>query len=346
LELVVANDRPRVGDKVKAIFTVRNYGEQTFKAVKFLVKGRGPDGSIQDFAPIDNFVLGPDERYTYTEYRNFSMGGEHWFTPHYSPDGANWLDILFPNGESSRKEVTVDGPPVMEPISVEPSTIRQGEAVVISVTSSDDFGLRSVRWWSEGTGDEYLDKGREANCGEITRCSQRWPPLKWTGKDGQLAIYAEARDTADQVSEVVSTTITIAARFSLLIGSGPFTDQSVQNALGFGINWGELEEKIGEVVLVDFVSEEALPGPTGMAHRPDSAKELLAGAGYPDGFDAVLLFDPDDELAAKMADLVAAHLSAVGISSEYLWVASAGARDKFAAITGTGDEGGLLIERR
>ena len=346
LELVIADPTPRVGDEVQAIFTVRNYGGQTFKAVKFLVKGRGPDGSIQDFAPVDDFELEPGKEYTYIEYRTFSMGGKHWFTPHYSPDGENWLDILFPNGQSSRQEVIVDGPPIVERISIEPSTIHQGEAFVISVSASDDFGLQSIGWRGEDTGDEYLDKGRVASCGEITRCSQRWPPLKWTGKDGGFVIYAEARDTADQVSHEVTATITIAARFSLLIGGGPFANESVQNALGFGINWGELEEKIGEVVLVDFVSEEALPGPTGMAYRPDSAKELLAGAGYPNGFDAVLLFDPDDELAAKMADLVAAHLSAVGISSEYLWVASADARDKFATITGTGDEGGLLIERR
>ena len=346
LALVVASDRPRAGDNVKAIFMVRNYGGQTFRAAKFLVKGRGPDGSIQDFAPIDNFELEPGREYIYSEYRTFSMGGRHWFTPHYSPDGTSWLDILFPNDQSSRVEITVDGPPIVEQVSVEPSTIHQGEAFVISVSASDDFGLQSIGWRGEDTGNDYLDKGREASCGEITRCSQRWAPLKWTGKDGGFVIYAEARDTADQVSHEVTATITIAARFSLLIGGEPLADESVQNALGFGINWSELGEKIGEVVLVDFASEEALPGSTGMAYRPDSAKELLAGAGYPSGFGAVLLFDPDDELAARMADLVASYLSVVRIHTEYLWVAPADARDKFATIIATGDEGGLLIERR
>ena len=346
LELVTANPTPRVGDTVKAIFTVRNYGGQTFKAAKFLVKGRGPDGSIQDFRPIDNFELEPGVEYTYIEFRSFSMGGKHWFTPHYSPDGVHWFDILFPNDQPSRVEITVDGLPVVEQITVEPSTINQGEAFVISVTASDDFGLQSVRWWSEGTGDDYLDRGNEASCGEVTRCSQRWPPLKWTGKDGKFPIYAEARDTADQVSRAVSTTITIAARFSLLIGGWPFSNESVQNALGFGINWAALRKEIGEVVLVDFVTKETLPGPTGMAYRPDSAKELLAGAGYPNGFGVVLLFDPGDELAAKLADLVASQLSVVGIHSEYLWVASADARTKFGTVIAAGDEGGLLIERR
>ena len=239
LELVIADPTPRIGDSVKAIFTVRNYGGQTFKAAKFLVKGRGPDGSIQDFAPVDDFELEPGKEYTYSVYRKFSMGGKHWFTPHYSPDGVNWLDILFPNGQSSWKEIIVDGLPVVETISVEPSTIHQGEAFVISSTASDDFGLQSVGWWSKNTGDKYLDEGQEDSCGGITRCSQRWPPLKWTGRDGQFPIYVEARDIADQVSREMSATITILARFSLLVGGGPFADESVQNALGFGINWGE-----------------------------------------------------------------------------------------------------------
>ena len=99
------------------------------------------------------------------------------------------------------------------------------------------------------------------------------------------------------------------------------------------------------MVLVDFLSGETLSGPMSLAYRPDSAKELLAGAGYPDGFDAVLLFDPDDELAAKSADLVASYLSRVGIRHEYLWVAPANARTEFATLIAAG-EGGLLIERR
>jgi hypothetical protein len=322
---------------------VRNYGGQTFEAAKFLVKGRGPEGSYEDFAPIDNFVLGPGEEYTYTEFRSFSSGGKYWFTPHYSPDGAHWFDILWPNDKPNRVEIVVDGLPVVQSVSVEPSSILQGEAFVITVSASDDFGLQSIGWRSEGTGDEYLNRGREMDCGGITRCSQRWPPQTWTGRDGEFIIYAEALDTADQVSREFTATLTVAARFSLLVGGGPFAKESVQNALGFGINWGELGEEIGQVMLVDFASEETLPA---MTYNPASARELLAGAGYPDGFSAVLLFDPDDDLAARMADLVAGHLSEVGIRCEYLWVAPADARNKFATITGSGDEGGLLIERR
>ena len=344
-DLQISNLRPLVGEIITATFKVHNYGEQTFTPWRFGVKGRGPDDSIQDFYMIPDFSLDPGNGDTYLHSRSFPKPGRYWFTPHYSPDGANWLDVTWPDDRASRVEITVDSPPKVEGIHLEPPTINQGDAVVIGVIASDDFGVQSVRWWSKDTGDYYLDKGDQANCGGVTRCEQRWPALKWTGKDGRFTIYAQASDAAGQLSPVVSTTITVAAKFSLSIGGEAFANESVQNALGFGLNWAALRKEVGEVVLVDFLSGETLSGPMSLAYRPDSARELLAGAGYPDGFDAVLLFDPDDELAAKSADLVASYLSAVKIRPEYLWVVRADARTRFATTIAAG-ENGLLIERR
>jgi len=344
-DLRISNLRPLVGEIITATFEVHNFGGQTFTAWRFGVKGRGPDDSIQDFFMIPNFSLEPGDGYTYLQNRSFSKPGKYWFTPHYSPDGTNWFDITWPDGQRSRVEIIVDSPPVVESLRVEPPIINQGDAFVIGVIASDDLGVGSIRWWSEGTGDNYLDKGDKVSCGGASRCEYSWPRLKWTGSDGQFRIYAEARDMVGQASPVVSTTITIAARFSLSIGGGPFADESVQNALGFAINWVALQEEIGEVVLVDFLSKETLPGPMELAYRPDSARELLAGAGYPDGFDAVLLFDPDDESAAKLANLLRSYLSVVGIRSEYLWVGPADARTRLAALIAAG-ESGLLIERK
>lgn len=344
-DLQISSLKPLVGEIITATFKVHNYGGQTFTAWRFGVKGRGPDDSIQDFYMIPDFSLDPGTGYAYFQNRSFSAPGKYWFTPHYSPDRVNWLDITWPDGRTSRVEITVDSPPKVEGIHLEPPTINQGDAVVIRVIANDDFGVQSVRWWSKDTGDYYLDKGQGASCGGVTRCDHIWPALKWSGEDGVFSIYAEARDVVGQSSSVVSAKITVAARFSLSIGGGAFARESVQNAMGFGINWAALRGEVGEVVLVDFLSGETLPGSTGMAYRPDSARELLAGAGYPDGFDAVLLFDPDDELAAKLADLVASYLSAVKIRPEYLWVARADARTKFATLIAAG-ESGLLIERR
>ena len=346
--LEISNVSPLVGERVKATFKVRNYGEQTFEAAKLLVKGRGPDDSIQDFRPIDNFLLDPGAEYTYSEYRSFSAPGKYWFTPHYSPDGVwNWLDITWPDGRPSVVELTVlqDNTPEVR-IYVEPSTIYQGATAVIEITASDDFGVQSIRWWSEDIGDESLNQGGEfVYDGGIGSFDKSWT-LTWTGKNGKFTIYAQARDTAGQLSSVASTTITVlpTATFSLLVGGGPFNDTSVQVALGFAVNWAALREEIGEVVLVGFSSGETLAGPTEPAYDLNLARKLLAEAGY-DGFDAVLLFDPDDELATRLTDLVDGYLSVLGIRSEYLWVASADARDKFVTMIAAG-ESGLLIERR
>ncbi|MGA9350916.1 MAG: ABC transporter substrate-binding protein [Anaerolineae bacterium] len=241
-----------------------------------------------------------------------------------------------------------DYPPVVEEIYVEPTTIYQRGMFRLKVSASDDTGLQSIRWWSEGTGDDGLDRGDEASCGGITWCEPNWLGLKWIGRDGQFTIYAQARDTADQLSSIGSTTITVlppgvAARFSLSIGGGPFNNKSVQEAVGFAINWAALRDEIGEVVLVDFLSGETLAGPTEPAYNPDRAKALLEEVGYY-SFDTALLFDPGDELANKLAEAVASYLKVI-IGSEFIGVAPADARAKLATIIEAG-ESGMLIERR
>jgi len=246
--------------------------------------------------------------------------------------------------------VVQDNPPVVEEIYVEPTTIHQRAMFRLKVSASDDTGLQSIRWWSEGTGDDDLDRGDEASCGGITWCEPNWLGLKWTGRDGQFTIYAQAHDMAGQLSSIGSTTITVlipsaAASFSLSIGGGPFNDRRVQEAVGFAINWAALRDEIGEVVLVDFLSGETLAGLTEPAYDPERAKQLLAEAGYPDGFSMALLFDPGDELANKLTEWVASYLGDLGIDPEFLWVDPVDARAKFVVMIEAG-ESGLLIERR
>jgi len=345
--LKLSNLSPFVREKVDATFGVRNHGEQTFTARYFGVKGRGPGDSVQDFPMIEDFSLVSGAEYTYSHDRNFTAPGEYWFTPCYSPDGVNWLDIAWPDDRVSYVYTTVvpDYRPVLEGVYVEPTTIYQGGEFRIKTIASDDVGLESIRWRMEGTGDAYLDEGDEANCGGITWCELNWS-LKWEGKDGKFTIYAQARDTADQLSRIGSTSITVlpVATFSLSIGGGPFNNKSVQKAVGLAIKWTALRDKVGGAVLVDFLSGETLAGPTEPAYDPARAKELMAGAGYYK-FDTKLLFNPNDELAVDLAELVTSYLYVVDIYAKYLWVAPADARTHFADMTSAG-ESGLLIERR
>lgn len=347
-DLEISNRRPLVGESVKAIFSVRNDGQQTFEAVKFLVKGRGPGDSMQDFRPIDNFSLDPGAERTYSEYRSFSAPGRYWFTPYYSPDGVNeWHDITWPDGRTSYVYINVvpDYPP-QATISVESSRIYKKAEVVIKVTASDDIGLQSVRWWSEGTGDESLSQGGEfVYDGGVGSFDKSWSRT-WTGNKGEFTIHAQARDTAGQLSSIASTVITVLPtdKFSLSIGGEPFNDTSVQVAMGSAINWAVLQEEIGEVRLVDFDSGETLAGPTKPAYDSDLARRLLAQTDY-SRFDTVLLYDSGDEPTAELAEAIVNYLSAVNISAERRGVASADARTKFSTMIATG-ESGLLIERR
>ncbi len=245
--------------------------------------------------------------------------------------------------------VVQDNPPVVEGVYVEPSTIYQEEQFRITLVASDDIGLESIWWQMKGTGDDYFDSGDEADCGGITWCELSWS-LEWTGREGEFPVYARARDTAGQLSNVESTTITVlapsaTARFSLSIGGGPFYDESVQKALGFGIDWAALRDGIGEVVLVDFLSGKTVAGPTEPAYSLDRAKEILADTEYYYGFGMVLMFDSGDELTAELAKWVASYLGDLGIDPEFLWIDPADARAKLAAMIEAG-ESGLLLERR
>ncbi|MFQ5812687.1 MAG: ABC transporter substrate-binding protein [Anaerolineae bacterium] len=347
-DLQISNLSPLVGERVKATFKARNYGEQTFKAAKFLVKGRGPDGSIQDFRPIDNYSLEPGAEDTYSEYRSFSAPGRYWFTPYYSLDGVNsWLDITRSDGTTNYVYINVvpDYPPQVT-ISAEPSRIYKKAELVIKVTASDDVGLQSIRWWSEGTGDESLDGGGEFVYDGGKRSFDKSWSQTWTGNKGKFTIYARARDTAEQLSSVASTVITVlpTEKFSLLSGGEPFNDASVQVAMGLAINWAALREEVGEVVLIDFASEETLAGPTNPAYDPDLARRLLAQTDY-SRFDTVLLYDSGNEPSTELAEAVAKYLNAVNISAERRGVASANARTAFADMIAA-DENGFLIERR
>jgi len=218
--LEISNLNLFVEESVKATFKVRNYGEQTFTATYFGVKGRGPDGSTQDFPWTENVSIAPGAEYTYSGSGSFSAPGEYWFTPNYSPDGAKWLDITWPDGRTSYVEdvtvVTQDNPPVVEGVYVEPATIHPGDEFRIKLTASDDFGLQSIRWRIEGTADAYFDNGDEADCGGITWCELNWS-LKWAGKDGQFTIYAQALDTASQLSSIGSTTINVLSPADLIV---------------------------------------------------------------------------------------------------------------------------------
>ena len=160
----------------------------------------------------------------------------------------------------------------------------------------------------------------------------------------EVVIEKEVVEEVVIEKEVVKEVPAVAESFSLSIGGGPLANESVQEALGFGIDWATLRDEIGEVILVGFLSGETLAGPTEPAYDPEQAKAFLQEAGY-DGFDTTLLFNPGDDLAVGLAEWVASYLYDVEIYPEFVGVDPADARDKLAAVIEAG-ESGLLVERR
>jgi hypothetical protein len=114
-ELQISNINPSVGESVNATFKVRNYGGQTFTARYFGIKGRGPNDSMQDFLWIENVSIAPETEYTYSRNKSFSTPGAYWFTPHYSPDGTQWIDITRPDGQTNYVYITVQSPDTTGP---------------------------------------------------------------------------------------------------------------------------------------------------------------------------------------------------------------------------------------
>ena len=208
---------------------------------------------------------------------------------------------------------------------------------VIAEAGDDETGLDRIEIQMPG---QPLVTCRESPC-EAT--GGPYPAGEY---DYEVGAFDEAGNVAYREGHfaVAATALPSAARFSLSIGGGPFNDEWVQEALGFAIDWAMLRDEIGEVVLVDFLSGKTLAGPTGPAYDPDQARALLEEVGY-DGLDTALLFDPEDELAAGLAEWVASYLYDVGIYPAFVGVAPADARTKLATMIEAG-ESGLLVERR
>ncbi|MFQ5595831.1 MAG: ABC transporter substrate-binding protein, partial [Anaerolineae bacterium] len=64
-----------------------------------------------------------------------------------------------------------------------------------------------------------------------------------------------------------------------------------------------------------------------MDYDPDRAREMMAEAGYPDGFGATLLVPQGDDQLVAMGDWLASILGEVGIDAGYNEVPAADARD-------------------
>lgn len=106
-------------------------------------------------------------------------------------------------------------------------------------------------------------------------------------------------------------------------GSNPFQDIRVRQAVSMAINRQAIVDRIMDGLArpaYQFIPDEmfgAIPSPAALEYNPEKAKELLAEAGYPDGFKVTFHATNDRYINdSQIAQAVAQFLSRVGIETE------------------------------
>ncbi len=94
-------------------------------------------------------------------------------------------------------------PPANQPPTVTASTsvsnVSLNSSFTLTVTATDEAGLKNVYWRAVGSGDAELDSTHTQDCQSATQCSRQWTvPAK---KAGTLTIAVGATDTADTTAE-------------------------------------------------------------------------------------------------------------------------------------------------
>ncbi|MFG6539027.1 ABC transporter substrate-binding protein [Sulfitobacter sp. CS16] len=106
-------------------------------------------------------------------------------------------------------------------------------------------------------------------------------------------------------------------------GSNPFQDLRVRQAMSMAIDREAIVERIMDGLASpanQFIPDEmfgAIPQPAALEYNPQKAKELLAEAGYPDGFKVTFHATNDRYINdSQIAQAVAQFLTRVGIETE------------------------------
>lgn len=100
----------------------------------------------------------------------------------------------------------------------------------------------------------------------------------------------------------------------------PFNDIRVRQALNYAINVEEIIEAVvegdGEVALTPLQKDVfgATTDVKRYEYNPEKAKELLAEAGYPDGFETSIMTN-DSGVRVRIAELIQGQLKAIGVDT-------------------------------
>lgn len=146
-------------------------------------------------------------------------------------------------------------------------------------------------------------------------------------------IRARAEQEGIPFPEVLLEQPALRAVQLLIGGGGPLNDRRVQQAVLLAVPWAELSANLfpdQDVPVIVVLGDQSVDA-RALRHDPGQAQELLAAAGFANGFGLVMLAPLNDREIIVMAREVAASLADIGIEVQLSTVAPAEAS---AAING------------
>ena len=248
-------------------------------------------------------------------------------------DAALWLGREFLEVDLSAPPVETrdETPPSISRPDVSPAEPTPDDQVTISVAARDaESGVERI--------EIYVNQKLVQRC-TSAKCSVTLGAFSGAG-DVQVQVLAYDQ-AGNQSSQEGSFAVVESARSGLILrsGGGPFKDSRVQTAVLHAAPWAEMvSEVFGDPnlpVLTELDGQEI--DARKMEHNPDLALEMLAEAGYPNGFGVTLLVPQGDEHLAAMGDWLASILGEVGIDAGFTEVPADAARDTMAKYVAAGE---------
>ncbi len=132
------------------------------------------------------------------------------------------------------------------------------------------------------------------------------------------AIFEIAQFLDDQLLGGIGGVVSTVVGIRVALGAHPFENPAVREALLHAVPWMELIREVFPDQDVPVAVDLWEVGPVfhdarEVPYDPDRARELLAEAGFPEGFRLHLLFWPEDEQLAIMAEMMTELLATIGI---------------------------------
>lgn len=116
-------------------------------------------------------------------------------------------------------------------------------------------------------------------------------------------------------------------------------NQQIAEAVLYSFEWGPDQEQVFSNIPFFFnLSSESLDVRAYGEYNPDATKELLAAAGYPEGFEIIFAFDESIPGVAELADKVGGQLMETGVFNVIDFIAfnPENASDVFAELEASG----------